>query len=33
MSEVQHGSRLGSKDSDVFWITGVIDSMALSVAG
>jgi hypothetical protein len=33
MSEVQHGRRLGFKDSDIFWSTGVIDSMALSLAG
>jgi hypothetical protein len=30
--EVQHGSRLGSKNSDVFWSTVVIDSLALYVA-
>lgn len=31
MSEVQHGNRLGTKNIDVFWNTGVTDAMALSV--
>jgi len=30
--EVQHGSRFGSKNSGIFWITVIIDSLALYVA-